>query len=138
MRHWQRHALEILTALLITSAAWAQTPTAMTPSQRTPRNSAPLVSVANTAVAHTITGRANERARIISFKASCSAGTSTVTITDGGATVWSTTTGAILTVDGGAIWLLPLTLTSGNTVVVTLGACGGGNVGTLTVQADQW
>ena len=125
-------------SLLIAVTAWAQTPNPVVPSQRQPFNSGELTSVANTAVAHTITGVVNRTVRLMSFKARCSGGTSTVTVTDGGTTVWSTPSGAIGTGDGGAIWMPPLSLTVGNTVVVTLATCGSGNTGKLNVQADQW
>lgn len=127
-----------LILLLLVAPSWAQTPNPVVPAQREPYNSGVLTSAANTAVAHTMTGLANTRVRIMSFKASCSAGTATVTIADGATTIWSTVTGAIGTTDGGAIWFPALSLTAGNTGTVTLGTCGVGNVGKLTVQADRW
>lgn len=138
MRRFVSEIVCALVALGVAVAAWAQTPLSVSPSQRQSVNGVPVVSATNASAVKTITGFTNRSVRIFSFKASCSAGTATVTITDGGVTVWSTVAGAIGTNDGGAIWMPPLTLTPGNTAVVTLSTCGGGNVGTLTVQADLY
>lgn len=135
---WNEALAYGLMLMMLAVPTWAQTPNPTVPAQRQPMNSGQLTAATNTAVVYTITGVTNARVRLMSFKARCSAGTSTVTITDGGTTVWSTTAGAIGTSDGGAVWMVPESRSVGGTVVVTLGACGVGNTGTLNVQADQW
>lgn len=96
------------------------------------------VSAANTAVSKTITGVANQRAHLYRVDAFCSAGTSSLTITDGGTTIWSTPAGAVGTTEFTATWPVALSMTTGATGVITLGPCGAANTGTLIVQADQF
>ena len=127
--------LTVLLLLLIhPGLALAQT---VHPSQLNPRN-AHVVSSTNSAAVVTVTGVPGRAARLISFKARCSGGTSTVTVTVDGSTVWATATGAIGSTDGGAIWIPAYLATVGKTLVVTLASCGSGNTGTLDAQVEQW
>lgn len=94
---------------------------------------------ANTAVSVTIAAAANQRAHIYRIEASCSAGTSQLTVTDGGTTVWSTPTGEVSTPRfREAFTPAALTGSTNSAVVITLGACGAGNAGTLIVHADRY
>lgn len=126
-------ALAVL-LLLLPALAWGQ----MSTTTRFLRNTVPpLTSAANTAQSKTITGTADTRVRLWSVTAICSAGSADLTITDAGVTV-AALTGYIGTAWSGLVWATPYTATAlGNTVVITVGACGGGNTSTLMVQADQ-
>lgn len=96
---------------------------------------------ADTAVVTTLTGVRDQRVHVYRVEASCSAGTSQLTIVDGSipSTVWSTLTGEV-----GATRFrqsfTPASLTGGTSVAVTitLAACGAGNTGTLIVHADRY
>jgi hypothetical protein len=126
--------LTVLAVLCCVGLAGAQTTSY--PSQLNPRNTQ-TVSVANTAAVKTLTGVANRAWRVYGFSAFCSAGTSTVTLAEAGTTTFSTNTGMIgTTLTGVAFPGGPYTAVAGATVTLTLGTCGGGNVGTLNVQAD--
>jgi hypothetical protein len=99
-----------------------------------------LVSAANTAATVTITAAAGERAHLYQIsQARCSpAGVSTVIVTDNGVqefTFNDVTNQDVLS----QVWPVPLTSIAVNTpMVITLGACGAGNVGVLSVQADRY
>jgi hypothetical protein len=99
----------------------------------TPRNS--TGSGVNLAVAATITGLAGQFVRIDSVVASCSAGTATLTIADAATTVFSMPAAASFTLNFGFPGVM---ISAGNTGVVTLGACGATNTGTLNVVAVQY
>ena len=96
------------------------------------------VSAANTAVAVTIAAVQGVRGHVYHVEARCSAGTSSLTITDGGTTVWSTAAAEVGVVNYVRDWSHGLTGASNSAVVITLAACGAANTGTLMVQADQW
>ncbi len=97
---------------------------------------------ANTAVTVTIAAGAGVRAHVYFIRALCAAaGTANLTITDGGVTVFQSTAAEVTTTP----FYLPMSSAqaalTGNTnsaVVVTLGTCGVGNTGTLTVWADRF
>lgn len=108
----------------------------VTPVQRGKLQNSETTALAGAATI-TLTPLANQHVHVYSLKAACSAGTSTVAITDAGTTVWSLPAGAITNVTTGVAWTpAPLTGSLGGIVVVTLSTCGGGNTGTLAVQAD--
>lgn len=98
------------------------------------------VSAANTATVVTITGVANQRIHLYKLQTRCSNGGSFLTIADGATTIYET--------DGGTItagtqyqnfeWNPGLTFTSGQNAVITVAACGTGNISVTTVQADQF
>jgi hypothetical protein len=93
---------------------------------------------ANTAVTITLTGTAGERVHVYKLTGRCSAGTSSLTVQDGATTIWSTPAGAVGTSNFTESWNPGLTMTTAANGVVTLAACGVGNTGTLTVQADRF
>jgi hypothetical protein len=93
---------------------------------------------ANTAVTATLTGAANTRVHLYSLAAWCSAGSASLTVQDGATTIWSTPTGTVGTTILTAAWPVGLTATTAANLVVTLGACGANNTGTLIVQADRF
>jgi hypothetical protein len=93
-------------------------------------------SAANTAVSITLTAGATDQAFLFKVTARCSAGTSSLTVTNGVAQIWSTSAAAVTTVNFTETWQPGLTSTIGNDPVITLAACGAGNTGTLSVQAS--
>jgi len=93
---------------------------------------------ANTAVTATIAAAAGTRAHLYAVDASCSAGTSSVTVQDGATTIWSTTATEVGTSRLRVTWNPGLTGTTNTAMTVTLAACGVGNTGTLAVQADRF
>ncbi len=93
---------------------------------------------ADTAVTLTIAAAANTRAHVYTVDARCSATTSSVTITDGGFTRFSTTSTEIGTTRTRIQWPVGLTGLTNSAVVVTLATCGAANTGTLSVQADRY
>jgi hypothetical protein len=93
---------------------------------------------ANTAVSVTIAAAASTRAHVYNVHAFCSAGTSSLTVTDGGVTKWGTTAAEVGTTRFEKRWEPGLTGETNSAVVATLAACGGGNTGTLHVQADRF
>jgi hypothetical protein len=128
----------LLFALWVTSApAWDQT----SPSQHGRSWDGLVISGTNAAVAVTITPQASERARVYSISGFCSSGSASVSITNGGSFSkgWVSSSTLIGTTSTGVAWTpAPYYGDLGAVVVVTLGTCGGGNTGTLTVQADTF
>lgn len=96
------------------------------------------VSAANTAVAVTIAASTQERGHIYKLLARCSAGTSNLTITDGGTTVYTTAAAEVGVVNYREEWGTGLTGSVNSAVVATLAACGAGNTGTLMMQGDRF
>lgn len=95
-------------------------------------------SAANTALVVTITGVANQRTHLYSLSAGCTGGASTTyTITDGATVIDSGTVPANNMLTSQA-WSPGLTITTGANLLLTVNACGTGNVGLLNVQADQF
>ena len=92
---------------------------------------------ANTAVTTTFTQGTGTAWRIVSVAAYCSTGSASVTITDGGPTIWSTPAATITTSFVSFTWPIPLMLV-GAAPAVTLGACGGSGTGTLIIQAENF
>lgn len=93
---------------------------------------------ANTAVAVTIPAVLDVRAHIYEISARCSAGTSSLTVTDGGVTIWSTAAAEVGTATARYRFDVGLSGTRGSQVIITLASCGVGNTGTLIVQADRF
>lgn len=138
-------SLILIVLLALAPLAWAQSPApipsypANHPAQYGANQNQQQTSSTNAAVAVTITAAANQRAYVYRVDARCSAGTATLTITDNGTTVFTTSTGAIATTNATFLWNPPLTSLAVNTsMVVSLGTCGGGNTGVLIVQGDRW
>lgn len=138
-------SLTLIILLALVAPALAQSPPpipsypANHPAQYGVNQNVQSASSTNAAVSVTIAAAANTRAYVYRVDARCSAGTATVTITDNGVTVWSTSTGAVSTTNATNQWNPPLTSTGANqAMVITLGTCGGGNTGTLIVQGDRW
>lgn len=111
---------------------------ATSPIQGPGRVSSQSVSAGGTAVSVTIAAAQGVRAHIYSVEARCSAGASGLVITDGGTTIWSTSTNIVAQVNVLREWAHGLTGASNSAVVVTLNACSAGGIGTLMVQADQF
>lgn len=97
-------------------------------------------SAAATAVTTSIVAVAATRVHLYTVSAYCSAGSATLTIKDGvaGTTIWVSPTAFVGTVVTAVTFPTGLTSTTGNGMDIVLGSCGGGNTGTLQVQADQF
>lgn len=93
--------------------------------------------VADTAVTATFTQQPGTQWRLISASAYCSAGTASLTVADGGTTIWSTPAGAVGTTLSTFNWTTPLMFV-GVAPTVTLGTCGAANTGTLIIQAARF
>jgi len=117
-----------------------QIPFSVAPGQGVNLFNSQTTGAANTAVVVTIAAVADQRAHVDRVEASCApAGTASLTITDGGVTVWSTVAAEV----GVARFRQPftpksLTGTTQSAVVITLATCGVGNAGTLIVHADRF
>lgn len=123
-------------ALLCGIAASAAAQTPVVPSQGGNTKNQEVASASSAAVSVTLTATAQTRARLYSAAARCSAGTASLTVTDGGTTRWTSDATFIGTATKSAAWIPPFVGTVGQAVVITLGSCGGGNTGTLDVQGD--
>ena len=95
-------------------------------------------SAPNTVLTISLTGTAGQRIHIYSLTAACSAGNADVLILDGGTEIWHTASNSINTVAVQYLFPVPLTISTGSNSSATLGACGTGNVGHLSVQADKF
>lgn len=92
---------------------------------------------ADAAVTATFTQQPGTQWRLISASAYCSAGTASLTVTDGGTTIWSTPASAVGTALAAFNWTTPLMFV-GAAPAVTLGTCGAANTGTLIIQAARF
>lgn len=126
--------LALLAVLLLATVASAQP--AVVPSQGGNTKNALSTSAAATAVSITLTPGAATRAHLYGATVRCSAGTASLSVTDGGTTVWSSDAAFVTTASKAVAWLPGYTGVVGSAVVVTLGSCGGTALGTLAVQAD--
>ena len=92
----------------------------------------------NAAVTATIPGLSGHRPRLYGVSAYCSAGSATITVSDAGTNIFTTPSGFVATTLTSIAWT-PAALTGavGHAIIITLGTCGAGNTGTLTVQADR-
>jgi hypothetical protein len=94
-------------------------------------------SATNAAVTTTIGGASGQRASLFSASARCTAGTSSLHVSDGGTQIFSTGTAEVGTTTYKFQWLPGLASTLGNNLTITLNSCGSGNTGILDVQASQ-
>ena len=113
-------------------------PLGVSPIQGTNLSNSSTTGGANTAVTVTVTGVAATRAHLFAASAYCSAGSATLTIQDGATTIWASPAGLIGTVLTSVTWPVGLSAATAANLVVTLGACGVGNTGTLNVQAARF
>ena len=97
-------------------------------------------SAADTAITTSIAAVSGERVHLHAVSAYCSAGTSTLTIKNGvaGTTIFKTPAAFIATTVTGLAWTTPLDSSTGSGMDIVLGTCGGGNTGTLNIQADRY
>lgn len=120
--------------MVFPAGAWDQT----TPAQHGALFNSQTTAVAGTA-SITIAAAANTQGHIYSLAAFCSAGTATLSLTDGGTTTWSTNTGFVGTAIVGVSWTpVPYTGAINSALIVALSTCGGGNTGTLSLQGDRY
>ena len=133
--HARRWGIGIGVGLWLAAAAAGAQP-ATIPTQAQNSKNQEVTSTANAAVSVTLTAPTGARAHLYGFAARCSAGTAAVTITDGGTTIWSSSAALISTTTTAVTWPLGLVGGRGQNLVVTLGACGGTALGTLSVQGD--
>jgi hypothetical protein len=96
------------------------------------------VSAANTAITITLTGAANTRVHLYAMAGFCSAEDALIQVMDGAAVLWTSPDGTVGTLPYTVTWPVGLTGTTAGNMTVTLGSCGPGNVGTLSVQADRF
>jgi hypothetical protein len=96
------------------------------------------VSAANTAITITLAGAAGTRVHLYAMAGYCSAGSAIIQAMDGAAALWTAPAGTVGTMPYTVTWPVGLTGTTGGTMTATLGSCGVGNVGTLSVQADRF
>ncbi len=95
-------------------------------------------SAANTAVSATITGVAGQSGYLQHVEARCSAGSAQLTVQDGATNIFQSGTTEVGTTSYSRDFGTPLAATAGNTLTITLGACGTSNTGTLVVEASQF
>lgn len=85
------------------------------------------------------------RGHLFSVSAHCSAGTAQLTVDDGGTShsinssgtqMWSSASGEVGTTTFKFQWFPGLAASPSNGILITLGACGAGNTGTLDVQGS--
>lgn len=91
-----------------------------------------------TAVVTTIAASAATRTHVYQVEGRCSAATSSITITDGGTTIWSTGAAEVAAaVNFVRVFATALTGATNSAIVITLAACTAGT-GTLIVAADRY
>lgn len=97
-------------------------------------------SAVATAVTKSLPVSTSGRIHLFSVSARCSAGTSSLTVKDGvaGTTIWSSGTTEVGTTTFKNQWNPSLSSSFGNGMDIVLGTCGGGNTGTLDVQASRF
>lgn len=96
------------------------------------------VSAANAVNTVTLTGIAGFRFHIYKVDAFCSAGTATLTITEGATIIHRGAPGGVGTTDYREIFTPGLTLNDGVNAVISVTSCGVGNTSTLNIVADQF
>ncbi len=114
------------------------TPFTVAPAQGLNLFNSNTTGAANTAVTVTITAAPTQRAHVYRIEASCSVGTSTVTVTDGGTNIWATLAAEVGAARYRQQFTPAITSSTNSALVVTLATCGVGNAGTLIVHADQY
>jgi len=95
------------------------------------------VSSANAAATVTVTGAAGQICRLYRLDAFTSAGTSTVTVSDGATVIWRSASGEATTSRLAVTWTRPLEGQPGNTMTVTGSAAGASNTVTVNAQIEQ-
>jgi len=97
-------------------------------------------SSADTVLTKTLTGVANTRIHIYSLKVTCQNSSTSLSIADGGTTIFSVNAGGVPALPRAfeEVWSTGLTISTGSNAVITVGACGTGNVSALDIQADQY
>jgi hypothetical protein len=122
---------------VLASAVWAFDPTAPT-QHGTLLNSETVSAASGTAVA-TLTGVNFKQVHIYQIGARCNTTWASLTITNGGTTIFSSDTSFVSTNTKILSFTpVPLTGSVGATMVITLGPCAPGSIGTLDVQADVY
>ena len=102
------------------------------------RNSS-VTSAANATAVVTIAGITGQQVRLYRVDGYTSAGTSGLTITDGGTTIYQSPATLLSSSAFTAIsWTQPLAANPGNTMVITASAAGVGNTVTINVEADDF
>ena len=92
------------------------------------------------AVTVSIAASGSTRVYLYGVTVRCSAGNASVTVKDGvaGTTIWSSDSAFAGTSSASIAWTsAPLASSASNGMDIVLGSCGGGNTGTLDVQASQ-
>jgi len=92
----------------------------------------------NTAVTLTIPAAASQRGKIHSVSAFCSSGSASISITDGGTTIFTTENTFVTTTIKSLTWIPALTGALNSAMVITLSTCGVGNAGTLNTEVDRY
>lgn len=98
-------------------------------------------SAADTTLTKTLTGVAGTRIHIYKLKSNCSAGASSLSITDNAVGIYSTLAGNTIPQvprSYDETWPTGLTISTGSNAVVSILTCGAGNTSTLTLEADQF
>ncbi|HWE00676.1 MAG TPA: hypothetical protein VG345_16610 [Bryobacteraceae bacterium] len=104
--------------------------------QPAPLQNSEVVSATNTSTGVTLSATLPQSAYLFSINAHCSAGTAQLTVTNGTSNLWSSGAAEVTTTTFKMQWNPGLASTLGGELVITLGSCGGGNTGTLDVQAS--
>lgn len=100
---------------------------------------ASATSGAAASVAITITGVPGYQARLYAVDCYTSAGTSQVTVTDGGTQIWASSPGFCASTGlSNRTWTKSLDGSPGATMIITASSAGGGNTVTLSVEADSF
>lgn len=126
--------------LIVACAMFVSAQTAVTKQQGASVQNVSTTSAADTAITTSIAAVSGERVHLHGVSAYCSAGTSTLTVKNGvgGTTIFKTPAAFIGTTVTGLAWTTPLDSSTGSGMDIVLGTCGGGNTGTLNVQADRY
>lgn len=95
------------------------------------------VSGTNAAATITIAAVTGAICKLARLDAFTSAGTSTLTVEDGSATIWRSSSGEIGTTRVTVTWIKPLEGNPGNAMTITGTAAGAGNTVTISVEVEQ-
>lgn len=102
-------------------------------SQVTPRNTFASATAGNATA--TITAVTGTRARLNAFSASCNVGAASLTVFNGATQIWHQLVG---TTSAAFAWPTGLMGSYNTTMTINLSSCGSGNIGSLSVQGDQF
>lgn len=89
------------------------------------------------AISHTYGANTGQRISFFSISARCSAGTAGIIIQDAATTIWSTGAAEVGTTTFKFQWNPGLATGIGDAATIQMTSCGGGNTGTLDIQASQ-